>query len=79
LVEALGEHGEKAASAVPLMTALFAKSSNDRDLKVAIIQTLGKIGPGAKDALPLLSKQLQSPDENVRRAAAEAIQAITKR
>jgi HEAT repeat protein len=44
-----------------------------------VITALGKIGPAAKDALPLLSSAVQSPDPEIRRAAAVAIAAIAKK
>jgi hypothetical protein len=77
LVDALGQQGEKAGSAVPILIKTFDNSNADR--KLDIVRTLGKIGPAAKDALPMLSKLLQAPEEGLRTAAAEAIQAITKR
>ncbi len=75
IVDAIGAQGEHAGSAVPLLVNVHDKAP-PYDQR-AIIATLGKIGPAASDALPMLSRSLQSQDADIRRAAAEAIQAIT--
>ena len=54
LIAALGDQGEKAASAVPLLLKVFDQA--DGLTKLAIVETLGRIGPSAKAALPLLTR-----------------------
>ena len=68
---------EKPPRAVPLLLKAF-DGGNAAD-KVAIVVALGKIGPAAGDAMPLLCRLLQADDADLRRAAAEAIEAITKK
>ncbi len=68
---------EKAARAVPVMLQAYGRC--DAPTKMAMIATLGKIGPTASDALPLLTSLLGSPDAELRRAAAESIAAIAKK
>ena len=69
--------GEKAKSTVPLLLKTF-DAANPFD-KIAIVSALGKIGPSAGDAMPVLRKQLQSDNAELRQAAAEAIEAITRK
>ncbi len=76
-IAALGTQGEKAASAVPQLLTAF-EPSND-STKLAIVTTLGKIGPSATAALPLLTKLRDSVDPVLRGAAAEAIAAIARK
>jgi HEAT repeat protein len=77
LLNVVAAQGEHAASAVPLLLKIHEKAGSYNQIE--IIVALGKIGPAASDALPMLSKSLQSQNADVRRAAAEAIQAITKK
>lgn len=77
IVNALGAQGEHAAPAVPALLGAYEQADNGG--KRAILAALGNIGPAAKDALPALSKVLQSEDADLRHAAADAIQAITKK
>jgi HEAT repeat protein len=41
-------------------------------------EALGNIGPDAESAVPALTKSLQDADDNVRKAAAEALKKIRK-
>ena len=77
VIAMLGQQGEHAAKAVPLIVKMAARP--DVGTYSTVIMALGKIGPAAKDALPLLSSALQSPDPEIRRAAADAIAAIAKK
>ncbi|MGO8749112.1 MAG: HEAT repeat domain-containing protein [Thermoguttaceae bacterium] len=45
-------------------------------IRAGTARTLGHLGPVAKEALPALRKLLDDKDENVKKAAAEAIKAI---
>ena len=69
--------GSKAKAAVPILLK-FYQSSDDDVTRILIVQALGKIGPDAMRGIPLLSPALQSTNDDLRRAAAEAIEAITK-
>jgi HEAT repeat protein len=77
LVSALAAQGEKAKSTVPLLLKTF-DAANPSD-KIAIVSALGKIDSSAGDAMPVLRKQLQSDNAELRQAAAEAIEAITRK
>jgi HEAT repeat protein len=77
LVMALGDQKDNAASAVPMLVKLLDQSGDASTLRIAA--ALGNIGRSAQDALPALRKLLQAENAAVRAAAAEAIEAITKR
>ena len=76
LIIALGKQGSKAKSAVPLLLKTYEKT--DESTHLLIIQTWGKIGPDAKEAIPFLNGLLQSENAQIRGAAARAIEAITQ-
>jgi TonB family protein len=58
-----------------LLAGALADSSVN--VRLAAAESLGRIGPKAKDALPALQKALTDLDEGVRNAAREAIGKIT--
>jgi len=71
-VETLAEFGERAAPAVPRLGSLASEESSARgmsEMRVAALNTLVRIGPAARVAMPDVRKALQSPDEKVREAA----------
>jgi hypothetical protein len=55
------------------------RPTRDDTLPERIIHLLATFGPDAKDALPELQAGLEDPLTGVRREAARAIEAITKR
>jgi hypothetical protein len=65
LVAALGGIGEAAAAAVPELLALAPEP--------LVLTTLGRIGPGARDALPALRRLLDAGQPAVEIAAAAAL------
>jgi HEAT repeat protein len=89
---ALGEIGPEAGEAVPALTRVLtesdaaaeAKPASTRErwrgyhaqMRAAAAEALGKIGPEAKEAVPVLREALEDKDEGVRQAAAEALQRI---
>jgi HEAT repeat protein len=77
LAERLPELGAKVKPLVPELTRML--QSKTLHLRLHAIETLGAIGPDAKDALPELKKLAESdPREHIRDLAAEAIQKIEK-
>jgi hypothetical protein len=75
-MRALGKQGSGARPAVPVLLKTY-ESRYDDTTHTLVIETLGKIGPDAKAALPLLNQVLQGQNAELRRAAAQAIEAIT--
>ncbi len=67
----------EAKSAVPALIDAYSRVPDPNDQR-RIIQTLGQIGPDAKQALPLLTRVLQKEDERMQSAAAEALKKITE-
>jgi phage head maturation protease len=78
LVGGLGAQGKHAGSAVPLLIESYDLTYYNEN-RLNVVTVIGKIGPPAKDALPFLSKLLEAENMQMRHAAAEAIQAITKK
>jgi hypothetical protein len=68
LVAALGEIGEAAAAAVPELLALAQEP--------LVLTTLGRIGPGAREALPALHRLLDAGEPAVEVAAAAALSRV---
>jgi HEAT repeat protein len=74
--EALGEIaseiGAKASSAVP---ALVKAAENDKwpSVRKAAVTALGEMGTAAREAIPMLRKALESPDDWMRLAARNAL------
>ncbi len=62
-------------TAVPQLLKLLQTQSNAVAHKF-IINTLGQMGPAAKDAIPALRECLRDQDELVRQSASEALQRI---
>lgn len=71
--EALAEIGPDASAAVP---ALIAAGGNPHSAVNMWFKVLGRIGPAAKDAVPLLEENLGAKDERLRLAAADALTRI---
>jgi beta-lactamase regulating signal transducer with metallopeptidase domain len=65
----LGEEGQSAAEAVPLLLGCL---EDNEDVREEVTMALGKIGPGAKDAIPSLIEELHFQN----RAAAQALSII---
>lgn len=59
---------------VPIFTATL--SGTDRDLQIGACHCLGRFGPRAKTAVPVLLKHLQSTDLELQKAAREALEKI---
>ncbi len=78
-IHVLGQIGSAAAPAVPMLvdrlTVTLANAEyRDRETEVAgIIWTLGRIGPPAMAALPVLRQALRDADSNIRYEAAHAV------
>jgi HEAT repeat protein len=49
-----------------------------RSVRLEAAKALGNIGPAAESAIPALTKALQDAGEDVRKAAAEALEKIKK-
>jgi HEAT repeat protein len=64
----------KAAAAVPALIA--ALTDRDAEVRKTAAETLGKVGPRARDAVPPLRVALRDENANVRRAASDAILSI---
>lgn len=71
----LGSLGTKVKSAVPMLREAL-KNEEDRIVAKAA-ESLGKIGPAAKDALPDLEALRNHPQLLVREPVEEAIRLIT--
>jgi HEAT repeat protein len=66
------EDTETQKNAVPSLLAAF-KTVPAPGHRAALARTLGAIGPAARAAIPALREGLKDQDENVRKAAAEAL------
>ena len=51
-------------------------TNNDELIRIRAAKDLAKLGPAARDAIPALQRLLQDPDEDVRRVATSALNAI---
>jgi HEAT repeat protein len=72
---ALGSIGPpRAGPAVPALTAGLRAS--DADVRRTAAETLGKLGPLARDAVPALRRALRDDNPAVRRAASDALLSI---
>jgi HEAT repeat protein len=60
---------------VPALILLLTEETQ-KDFKKILIEDLGKLGSLAQDAIPVLSKALNDPDQDVKKAAAEALERI---
>jgi HEAT repeat protein len=76
-VDALGQIGPAAKTAVPVLTQLLDHKVGD--VRRAAATVLGKIGPAAQSAAPALKKAAEDAEEEeaVRAAAARALREIT--
>jgi HEAT repeat protein len=70
-IQALGELGEAAKSAIPELTIIL--ESNRKDLKLATLTALAEMGESARIAVPQLKKALKSRDEQIRMGAAQVL------
>ena len=62
------------------MAALIASVKDPLSpIREAAATSLGEIGPGAKDAVPVLRDALKDDDTHVRAAASTALQRIERR
>jgi hypothetical protein len=81
----LGDYGPAAFAAVPaLIDKLGCTHTNTFEISPNIMRyyaatALGKIGPGARDAVPALHRALNDPSPAVREEAAKALYQITGR
>jgi HEAT repeat protein len=76
IIEALGEIGPAAESAVPELVAAVADPKEDYFSREAAVEALGKIDALAKSAVPALRRLLGDSSELVREAADEALKKI---
>jgi HEAT repeat protein len=67
----LNKDGKKFEDVVPLLVNLL--SSEGLSEEVEVLQALASIGPGAREAVVVISRRLLSPDPAVRRAATTAL------
>jgi HEAT repeat protein len=72
---ALGRIGLRAKSAVPQLVILL-KSETDTDVLAEVIQTLGRMGPAAKDCIAALSAIATGSDPDLARLARLALELI---
>ncbi len=83
-VVSLGKLGSAAKPSVQPLIKLFQEQPTMRrrdqeTLRGVIVETLGKIGPGAKDALPIIEASLENNrDREYRRVAEMAIRRINR-
>lgn len=79
VINALGEVGPAAASAVPVLRDLL-KDEDQSEVHISIVCTLGRIGPAAKSAVPhfekLRERYADSDDDWYRQRIDEAIELI---
>ena len=77
-VSALGGVGSAAAPAVPTLIRALESGMAKNDIHVLVYTTiaLGKIGPSARQSLPMLNKLTAHESEPVRKAVVEAIRLI---
>ena len=66
-----GDLRSKAKAAVPGLVQAF--SDGDNGDRTFVARTLGKIGRGAKEAIPVITIALQDDDEKLQRVAAEVL------
>ena len=66
--------GQDIDAVVPTLTALLA--SKEKDARYVAADTLGKIGPAARVAIPALVEAIDDPEFDVSQAAVEAIRTI---
>lgn len=71
----LGRLGSKAAPAVPQLAKGLQQNRDWWNVRKAIIEAL-EIGPAAADAIPNLVEMMQDKDDDVRKAALNAIRKI---
>jgi HEAT repeat protein len=64
--------------AVPALLAALGQET-DKKVRVALIRTLGHVGPGARAAVPALRTAVRDPDADIRDAAASALSLIEPR
>ena len=69
--------GVRAKAAVPDLIRLY-KETSLADSRAGIAQVLGNIGPGAKEALPLLQSEATSTNASLQSAAKNALQNINR-
>jgi HEAT repeat protein len=69
IVEAIGQLGPVAATAIPRLVTLL----DDPNLQPCAAETLGRIGQPAQSTLPALAKLLDSPQPEIQWAAARAM------
>jgi HEAT repeat protein len=78
---ALGQMGEAAKAAVPALTRIFQKKTENTALLTTVAESLGMIGAPAKSAIPVLSAAAENEREDyrLRKAASEAVKRIQGR
>ena len=72
--EILVKTGREVESVMPML--LEAVNDTDVYRKLTAIRALGQIGPKGRAAVPLLQNAVKSTDEDVQRAAADALKRI---
>jgi len=73
-IDSIGQEGEKAADAVPALTALLEDPSPI--VRAHAVRSLGEIGAAAKPAVPALAKLISDSDETVRQRVIVALRRI---
>ncbi len=71
--EAMAGLGPPAATDVPALRTALREKGAPPELRAQAANSLGKLGAGAREAVPELAEALASPDVAVRRAAAAAL------
>jgi HEAT repeat protein len=72
-IRALSEYGLEAKPAVPELIRLAGDEQLNSEIRWNAVRTLGKIGAGAVEAIPVLVEQLKNPIPSIREHAAEAL------
>ena len=70
--KALAQRGTTLREAVPALRRVLQESPN-REVKLAVIEALGKMAPRALESLPDLQNAMESEDKEVREAALRAM------
>jgi HEAT repeat protein len=77
VMRSLQQYKEKAKAAVPNLIKVL--EGGDDDARRLAAQTLGTIGPDARDAIDPLKEAARSPNATVKQAAEQALQLIEKK
>jgi HEAT repeat protein len=70
------ERAPETKEAIPMLVRLLKRFDQDVEHRILIVQALGRVGPGARDALPALRELTKSGSPQLRRAAAAVIEMI---